>query len=462
MSRPLSATLTIGLAACSQGGQHAASPAIDPAPSPSVEIIESEIELLEDTDESVLDSGPPERPFVRITTPMFDEDTPSLEIPKTVWVKAAPFADSPRLGLVRAGTRIDDRSHVVNDDCETPWIEVIPGGFACVAVEASDKEPTSKRERTRAMIGRYAIAGKGARLYDSVEAFEAGDGRPARGDMFRITGSTRLEDGRKLIKTERGEYLESTFVKRLWGSRFRGIDLTGEDAPELPLAFAVHPRNPRRGVVARRAAEPRAPIARRLEPRAVVPVKAIDGDHVQIAEGQWVARDDLRIVERSVTLPAEVAGAADPDKVRWADVDLDQQLVVIYEGRRPIFATLTSSGRRGDETPTGVFRVTRKKIQTTMRSDRDRRQTYSVAVPWSVYFHEGYAFHTAYWHNSFGKPRSHGCLNLAPDDALAVYKLLGPELPAGWTVVYGHDAHQPGSIVRVRSAKAESPTIAAN
>jgi hypothetical protein len=89
-----------------------------------------------------------------------------------------------------------------------------------------------------------------------------------------------------------------------------------------------------------------------------------------------------------------------------------------------------------------------------MRSDRGRRQTYSVAVPWSTYFNEGYAFHTAYWHGSFGTPRSHGCVNLSPSDALTVYKLLGPELPPGWSVVYSHDKHQPGSVVRVRSARA--------
>lgn len=461
MIRTLATTLTIGLAACSQGGSRTPTAPLEPVERATVEIIETEIEIeidqqaegeiLEDTDDSVL-----ARPFVRITTPMFEADTVSLQLGETVWVKAAPFADSPRLGLIRAGTRIEDRSHVDNDDCETPWIEVAPRGFACVAVDPSDKAPTTRRQRTRAMIGRYAIARKGAVFYKSVAAFEAGTGRRARGDMVRLTGSVTLEDGRKLVKTERGELVESTFVRRLWGSKFRGVDLTAANAPAAPFAFAVHPRNPRRRVVARSAPEPRARVARRLGARAIVAVEAIDGDFVRIAAGQWVARGDLRIVERSIELPAEVAQAARPEQVRWADVDLDQQLVVIYQGRTPIFATLMSSGRRGDETPTGVFRVTRKKVRTTMRSDRSRRQTYSVAVPWSTYFNEGYAFHTAYWHNSFGKARSHGCVNLSPADALTVYKLLGPELPAGWSVVYGHDTHQPGSVVRVRSAEAET------
>ena len=38
-------------------------------------------------------------------------------------------------------------------------------------------------------------------------------------------------------------------------------------------------------------------------------------------------------------------------------------------------------------------------------------------VPYVQYFHEGYALHAAYWHDRFGIPRSHGCINLSPDNA---------------------------------------------
>jgi lipoprotein-anchoring transpeptidase ErfK/SrfK len=466
MNRTLLATLTIAAAACSGHESQTRSPLSAKLTAPAEAIVtditvgepdaEPEPEVVEiETDLEIVK----EPAFKRITRPMFEEPSTSLRITKTVWVLATPTVEGERLGLISSGTRIPYKSHVVNDECETPWVEVAPRGFACVEVKPSDKPMTSRRERKRALIGRYAIAKKGATFYKSLADYEEGKGRKVRGDMFRVIGGKTLEDGTSLVKTERGEYVESSQVRRLWGSKFKGVDLRAEGAPSGPIAFAVHHRNPRRKVIARAEADPKSRVSKRLAPRQVVTVleTSADGEHIRVgdpsAAPRWVARADLRVIDHRPELPAEVAVAKDPSKVRWADVDLDQQLAVIYEGREAIFATLVSSGRKGDETPTGVFRVTRKKVRTTMRSDRSRRQTYSVAVPWSTYFNEGYAFHTAYWHGSFGKPRSHGCVNLSPADALTVYQLLGPELPAGWSVVYGHDKHQPGSVVRVRSAK---------
>jgi hypothetical protein len=53
-------------------------------------------------------------------------------------------------------------------------------------------------------------------------------------------------------------------------------------------------------------------------------------------------------------------------------------------------------------------------------------------VPWIQYFASGYALHGAYWHDVFGIPRSHGCINLAPIDARLVFRWTDPPLPEGW------------------------------
>jgi lipoprotein-anchoring transpeptidase ErfK/SrfK len=53
-------------------------------------------------------------------------------------------------------------------------------------------------------------------------------------------------------------------------------------------------------------------------------------------------------------------------------------------------------------------------------------------VPWIQYFASGYAIHGAYWHDVFGIPRSHGCINLSPIDARYVFNWTEPELPPGW------------------------------
>ncbi len=53
-------------------------------------------------------------------------------------------------------------------------------------------------------------------------------------------------------------------------------------------------------------------------------------------------------------------------------------------------------------------------------------------VPYVQYFHEGYAIHSAYWHDHFGTARSHGCINLAPIDAMRVFRFTEPAVPEGW------------------------------
>jgi hypothetical protein len=53
-------------------------------------------------------------------------------------------------------------------------------------------------------------------------------------------------------------------------------------------------------------------------------------------------------------------------------------------------------------------------------------------VPWIQYFASGYALHGAYWHDVFGIPRSHGCVNLSPIDARVVFRWTDPPVPEGW------------------------------
>jgi hypothetical protein len=53
-------------------------------------------------------------------------------------------------------------------------------------------------------------------------------------------------------------------------------------------------------------------------------------------------------------------------------------------------------------------------------------------VPWIQYFASGYALHGAYWHDVFGVPRSHGCVNLSPIDARVVFRFTDPPVPEGW------------------------------
>jgi hypothetical protein len=393
----------------------------------------------------------PGEAFERVWTPLFETRSESLRLARATWVLATPSADGQRLGLIGGGTRVPEKSHVLNDECPSPWIEVEPQGWVCVAVKASPRPPSSAQPARvmRKLPGTYAIATKSTRFFKSLAAAQEGQrSRPALGDMVKRRKVVHLEDGQTMWRTDRGEFVDPSTLRRLGGSRFQGVDLRDEHSPSLPFAFAIHANNATKSVLVRRAPSASARVVRRLPRRSVVEVlgHSEEGEYVEISDGEWIAQADLRIV-RSRARPAGVAQGA-----RWVDVDLDQQLVVAYEGSQAVFATLASTGKGKDATPTGVFHITRKKRHTTMRNDRSKKQSYSVAVPWPVYFNKGFAFHSTYWHNGFGSPRSHGCVNLSPSDATKLYSFVGPEMPAGWTVVYGHKS-QPGTAIHVHSSK---------
>jgi LysM repeat protein len=98
---------------------------------------------------------------------------------------------------------------------------------------------------------------------------------------------------------------------------------------------------------------------------------------------------------------------------RWIDVNLSRQRLTAYEGNTPVFSALISSGL--PRTPTVVGRF---KIYTKLTSTRMRGPGYDLpGVPYTMYFYKGYGIHGTYWHNNFGHPMSHGCVNMRTQDA---------------------------------------------
>ena len=125
-----------------------------------------------------------------------------------------------------------------------------------------------------------------------------------------------------------------------------------------------------------------------------------------------------------------------PANGKWIHVDLSEQTLVAYEGDKPVYATVISSGKEGYEPPTGLYQVQQKYISTTMNATDPIDGFYEVEeVPWTLYYHGGYALHGAYWHTDFGKVRSHGCTNIAPVDARWLYYWSEPEVPSAWHAV---------------------------
>ena len=145
---------------------------------------------------------------------------------------------------------------------------------------------------------------------------------------------------------------------------------------------------------------------------------------------------------------------------KWIDVNLETQTLVAFEGDKPVYATLVSTGKKNTEdpekdhaTPTGTFRIREKHVAATMDGDVASDGPYSIEdVPWIMYFSGSYALHGAFWHADFGRMRSHGCVNLSPNDARELFGWTEPRLPTGWHAVWA-SADKPGTRVIVHDKK---------
>ncbi len=106
---------------------------------------------------------------------------------------------------------------------------------------------------------------------------------------------------------------------------------------------------------------------------------------------------------------------------RWIDVDLTTQRLTAYEGRQPVYSTAISSGLWPYLTVTGLFEVYLRYQSQTMNGYRLGYDYYLPNVPYVMYFYRDYAIHGTYWHDNFGTPMSHGCVNVPTPDAQWLY-----------------------------------------
>lgn len=117
---------------------------------------------------------------------------------------------------------------------------------------------------------------------------------------------------------------------------------------------------------------------------------------------------------------------------KWVDVNITTQTMVAYEGQTPVYSSKVSSGTANHPTVLGTYRVYAKYVTTRMQGGTKGIDYYNIPdVPYTMYFYSGYALHGAYWHNNFGHPMSHGCVNLPVD----VAKWLFEWAPIGTMVV---------------------------
>ncbi len=152
----------------------------------------------------------------------------------------------------------------------------------------------------------------------------------------------------------------------------------------------------------------------------VVSILDQSGGFARLDTNDWLSLNDLALIDLGniTTTP--------PPSCRWVDVDLTSQTLVVFENCQPIFATLISSAKAPAKTPTGTFTIFYKEEKLPLfANERVSSESFYLAdVPWLMFYHENWAIHGAYWHDHFGEPWSHGCINVSPYDARWLYQWL--------------------------------------
>jgi lipoprotein-anchoring transpeptidase ErfK/SrfK len=127
-----------------------------------------------------------------------------------------------------------------------------------------------------------------------------------------------------------------------------------------------------------------------------------------------------------------------PVEEKRIEVNLPAQAVIAYEYDQPVFMTRAATGAHFSDgnftTPSGHYITNRKRPSRHMAAgDPAAPNSYNLpGIPWVSYLTKsGISFHGTYWHNDFGKPRSHGCINLSIEAARWIYRWTFPTVPAG-------------------------------
>ncbi len=420
------------------------------------------------------------------------------------WVYDEPRGGARKLGYLRAGATVDRAEQPAGTkSCEGGWYRVAPRGYACVGkgaslsldhpiVQASPagprrgdplpytyvmsdsppphlyfKLPTEEDQRRveGSTVGTH-VALKRSRFaelsVDEVPPFLLGGGslpQPYGSDKnlaFTVHRGRAREDSafglmrdfdwtdRRFGLTTALDHIPLDRTKPARTSSVRGVSLQrgGRPAFALRSGTAKYERSGREFKEA-------GTVPGRSGWELTGETHGGDSGLLETTAGFWLPATGVV----TSSLRKDRATHAERGK-KWISVSIAKQLLVAYEGERPVYAALVSTGRGGMSDPEethatirGTFLIRAKHVSGTMDGEEGTDESFDLRdVPYIQYFHEGYALHAAYWHDDFGKERSHGCVNLAPADAAWLFEWTDPPVPKEW---HGATAPQGGTLVYV-------------
>jgi hypothetical protein len=252
-----------------------------------------------------------------------------------------------------------------------------------------------------------------------------------------VTASFLVGEGpeeRRFGITPEGRFIPIDRLGEALGTTWHGVDLSQGG---LPVAFAI--RNPHTWTIDR--VEHPEQLDEEFESKDAVRLsgrfRTVDGTlfYATADDKRWIRHKDFVMALTRHKFP----DFAQPGQ-KWIDISLANQTLIAWEGRRPVYATLVSTGmdRLGDPstgapaTLQGQFRI-RSKHVTRGLDDTELKGEYSISeAPWVLEFADGFSITGSYLQSSFGEPTNFHNVTLAPVDAHWLWHWTDVELPEGW------------------------------
>ncbi len=363
-------------------------------------------------------------------------------------VRERPAKDAKQIGYLHAGALVARAAEPFSKDgCPGGWYPIRPRGFVCAGDAATTdlSHPTLAAMSLQPKLGEplpyaYARTRRESPLYQrdpaKDNAVEEIGKLPARTGLAIVGSWSAIDpEGKqeRLGMTTDGHFVGAADLEAAEPSTFRGAEL-GQKM-ELPIAFVVkrgvHSWNVEKGDADKLAAldfHAFLPLSGRF--RTVGPVKywAVEGGH-------YARHRDVTVIRRRNVFP----DFAKPDQ-KWLDVSVVTGTMVLYEGHKPVFATLCSVGRDrlGDpkttaSTAQGDFEIVGKHITAVGLDPKQLGDPFEVRdAPWAVEMSSGQLIVGAYWHDRFGIENGPGAIELSPSDAARLWQWVDPQVPDGW------------------------------
>jgi hypothetical protein len=255
---------------------------------------------------------------------------------------------------------------------------------------------------------RYRNIPNGASVYDAPD-----------GNIIRVIDPgqvyvTTYKDDNGWTRINRAEWVRtSDVVKATPVSSFTGVFLP-DVIPPYGFAWAlmdVYPSAVPGGEPV--ITEDKSTLVQRYDVLHIYATTEIDATRwYQVGADQWVHGDRVARIEPLTDIPATV------DTSLWFGIDLLEQTITVYEDDKPIFATLVSTGLPLVPTNEGTFHIYQRYERKKMTSGAWSSAYYMLEeVPSTMFFNGTQALHGVYWHDAFGYPQSHGCVNMSMSDA---------------------------------------------